>query len=67
MENKAAVDGTAPENLKPEALTEWARQRVLNEYSVGNDKDSTDRVLSSIVKMYLISQEMTKKFAEDTG
>lgn len=38
-----------------------------NQYSVGNDKDSQDRVLTSIVKMYLQAQEMTKKFAEDQG
>ena len=67
MENKAAVDGSAPENMKPEQLTEWARARVMNEYSVSNDKDSSDRVLLSVVKMYLIAQDMTKKFAEDTG
>jgi hypothetical protein len=39
----------------------------MNEYSVSNDKDSSDRVLLSVVKMYLIAQDMTKKFAEDTG
>ena len=34
---------------------------------MSGDEDSQDRVLTSIVKMYLQAQEMTKKFAEDQG
>jgi hypothetical protein len=37
----------------------------ISQYSVTNDKDSQDRVLRCIVKMYLQAQETTKKFAEE--
>ena len=39
----------------------------ISQYSVTNDKDSQDRVLRCIVKMYLQAQETTKKFAEEQG
>ena len=49
--NKAIVDGSGIPKV--------------NQYATTNDKDAQDRVLRCIVKMYLQSQEMTKKFAED--
>lgn len=36
-------------------------------YSVTNDQESQNRVLSCIVKMFLQAQDMAKKFAEDVG
>lgn len=51
--NKSVVDGTG----------------IIKEpqYSMSNDTNSKQRVLQSIVKMYLIAQETTKKYAEDQG
>lgn len=49
--NKAIVDGTGAPKL--------------NQYSVTNDKDSQDRVLRCITKMYQQALEMTKTYAEE--
>lgn len=57
LEQKKAEDKAIVENKNPKT----------NQYSMTDDKDSKDRVLRCIVKMYLQAQEMTKRFAEDQG
>ena len=57
LEHEKAVNKAIIEN----------REVKTNQYSMSNDKDSQDRVLTSIVRMYLQAQEMTKKVAEDQG
>ena len=47
------------------AIVDGAGAPKLNQYSVTNDKDSQDRVLRCIGKMYLQALEMTKTYAED--
>jgi hypothetical protein len=51
--NKAIIDGTGVPKI--------------NQYTVSKEADSQDRVLRSIVKMYLQAQEIGKKFAEEQG
>jgi len=47
--NKAIINGTGAPKL--------------NQYSASNDKGSQDRVLRCMVRMYLLAQEMTTRFA----
>ena len=51
--NRAIVDGTGIVKHK--------------QYSVTNDRDSQERVLRCITKMYILAQETTKKYAEEQG
>lgn len=57
LEQKKAADKAIVENKPPKT----------DQYSMTDDKDSKDRVLRCIVKMYLQAQEMTKRYAEDQG
>lgn len=49
------------------AIVDGSGVPKISQYSVTNDKDSQERVLRCIVRMYLQAQETTKKFAEEQG
>ena len=49
------------------AIVDGSGVPKISQYSVTNDKDSQERVLRCIVKIYLQAQEMTKKLAEKKG